>query len=190
MKKTIAVLLLLAAPLFAKAKQKIAIYTEEPGYQNTYIPSGFMGDWSDLKVNTKSQESPHSGSFCMKWEYSAKASKNQGWAGVFWQNPPNNWGIRDGGLNLSKVKKITFWVRGAKGGEIIEKFQVGGIEGQYHDSDMIFNGPFLLTTEWQQITVDLRDADLSYLIGGFCFVLTQRDNPEGAMFWLDDIVFQ
>ena len=189
MKRAIAVLLLIASPLFA-GKQKIAIYTEETGYQNHYIPSGWMGDHSDLKVNTKSQELPHSGNFCMKWEYSAKATKNEGWAGVFWQNPAQNWGTRDAGLNLSKVKKIKLWVRGQKGGEIIEKFQVGGIEGQFKDSDMIFAGPYLLTTEWQEISIDLRQADLHSIIGGFCFVLTARDNPEGAVFFLDDVVFE
>ena len=42
---------------------------------------------------------------------------SDGWGGVVWQNPANNWGDKPGGWNLTGAKKLSFWARGDKGGE-------------------------------------------------------------------------
>jgi len=199
MKKMLAVMigLVLALPVYGLAQEQAAakpkefvVYTDRNVRDNHYIPSGWMGDYGDIKLNDQSADNPHSGSTCIQFVYSAKKSQNNGWAGVYWQNPANNWGSKKGGFDLTGMTKLTFWARGAKGGEVIQKFVVGGITGTYPDSANIEMGPVELSDTWQQYTINLAGQDISYISGGFCWVTTVDLNPEGATFYLDDIKFE
>jgi hypothetical protein len=109
---------------------------------------------------------------------------------MYWQYPANNWGGVDGGFDLSRAKKLTFWARGEKGGERIEEFKVGGIMGEYSDSDTAGIGPVVLDKEWKQYTIDLTGKDLSYIIGGFAWATNLDVNPDGAVFYLDEIKYE
>jgi hypothetical protein len=122
--------------------------------------------------------------------YNGKGAQGARWAGIYWQNPANNWGTADGGFDLSKTAKMTFWARGAKGGERIEEFKAGGIMGEYSDSDSAGIGPVILNKEWTQYTIDLKGKDMSYVIGGFCWATNVDVNPEGATFYLDEIKYE
>jgi hypothetical protein len=149
-----------------------------------------MGDYSDVSFNDAWKETPHSGTTCIKIVYRPNATQGARWAGMFWQNPPNNWGDKKGGYDLTGAKKLTFWVRGEKGGERIEEFKMGGITGTYPDSDSASVGPVILTKDWQEHTVNLGGKDLSYVSGGFCWATNLDVNPEGATFYLDDIRYE
>jgi hypothetical protein len=166
------------------------IYADRSTAANHFIPSGYMGDYSDVKYDGASKEDAYLGDTCIKIVYSAKASQGARWAGVFWLNPANNWGSVDAGFNLSSATKLTFWARGAVGGERIEEFKVGGIMGEFSDSDSATIGPVLLTKEWTQYTIDLKGKDMSYIIGGFTWSANVDNNPEGATFYLDEIKFE
>jgi len=166
------------------------IYADRGAITNHYIPSGWMGDYGDIKLDVGSSDDPYFGSTCVKINYENKASQGARWAGMYWQNPPNNWGSLDGGFDLSKATKVTFWARGQKGGERIEEFKIGGIMGEYSDSDSAGIGPVVLTKEWKQYTIDLSGKDLSYIIGGFCWSSNLEVNPEGAVFYLDEIRYE
>ncbi|UCB56793.1 MAG: hypothetical protein JSV30_06270 [Candidatus Omnitrophota bacterium] len=167
------------------------VYTERSSVFNHFIPSGWMGDYSDLKIDEAWTADPHSGVTCLRVVYSGKVSQGARWAGMFWQNPPNNWGqVKDAGFDLSQARKLTFWARGENGGERIEEFKMGGISGDYGDSDTAGIGPVMLTPEWKQYTIDLSGKDLSYIIGGFCFSTNVDVNPEGCIFYLDDIKYE
>jgi hypothetical protein len=167
-----------------KDKAKIFnIYTDRQSSDNHYIPSGWMGDYGDIKINDQSADTPHEGKTCLQFSYTAKKTQNQGWAGVYWQNPANNWGTKKGGFDLSGMTKLTFWARGQKGGEILQKVKTGGIKGTYPDTAEVEFGPLELTDSWQQFTVNLVDKDLSYISGGFAWVLTVDQNPDGATFF-------
>ena len=146
-----------------------------------------MGDFGDIKVNEKFSKKPHSGNTCIQIVYGNKASQGARWAGVYWQNPPNNWGTRPGGFDLTGAKKLTFWARGEKGGERIEEFKIGGITGEYADSDVAGIGPVKFGKDWQRYTIDLQGKDLSSISGGFCWSTNLEVNPEGVTFYLDDI---
>lgn len=167
------------------------VYVDNGYFKNHFIPSGWMGDWGDMKFNPNWKENVHSRRSCIRIEYSAVAKQGNGWAGIYWQNPENNWGMRKGGgFNLGNAKKLTFWARGEKGGEVIREFKIGGISGAYPDTDAAGIGPIALTQEWKQYTIDLTGLDLSYIIGGFCWVASGMDNPEGMVFYLDDIIYE
>ena len=198
MKKLLVVLLALAflVPAMAVAEDKAAspkefvVYLDKNAKDNHFIPSGWMGDYGDIKMNDQSADNPHGGTTGIQFIYSAKKSQNQGWAGVYWQNPSNNWGNKKGGFDLTGMTKLTFWARGAKGDEVIQKVMVGGIKGTYPDTVSVEIGPIELTDAWKQYTVNLVGKDLSYVNGGFGWTTTADLNPEGATFYIDDIKFE
>ncbi len=163
------------------------VYKDKGNRGNHYIPSGWMGDASDIKMNLNSKEAPYEGKTCIEFNYSAKGKGGANWAGVFWQNPANNWGEKKGGFDLRGATKLTFWAKGKAGNERIMEFKMGGIGGTYGDSDSVGIGPIDLTADWQQYTIDLTDVDLSYVNGGFCWASNADSNPDGAVFYLDDI---
>ncbi len=167
-----------------------AVYIDKRSLKNHFVPSGFMGDYTDIKMDDACEEDPHSGDTCIKFTYTAQGSRGARWAGVYWLEPANNWGNIDAGYDLSKAKKLTFWARGEKGGERIEAFKVGGIQGKYSDSDSAEIGPIVLTKEWKKYTIDLSGKDMSYIIGGFCWVTNMDVNPNGCTFYLDDIIYE
>jgi hypothetical protein len=168
------------------------VYSDRSSAKNHFIPSGWMGDNtpSDIKYEGSSKEDPYLGDSCIKITYSNKKTQGQGWAGIFWRNPANNWGTIDAGYDLSKATSFTFWAKGAKGGERIEEFKAGGIMGEFSDSDSAVIGPVILNKEWTKYTIDLKGRDMSYIIGGFCWSANIDNNPEGAVFYLDEIKFE
>lgn len=200
MKKLLIVMLalVLAVPAMAVAEEKAAsspkefvVYLDKNAKDNHYIPSGWIGDYGDIKMIDQSAENPHTGTTSIQFVYSAKKTQGQGWAGVYWQNPANNWGNKKGGFDLTGMTKLTFWARGAKGGEVLQKVMVGGItKGTYPDTLTVETGPIELTDTWKQYTVNLVGRDLSYVNGGFGWSTTADLNPGGATFYIDDIKFE
>lgn len=166
------------------------VYTNKNARGNHYAPSGWMGDYSDISLNDACKESPHSGTTCIKIIYRPNVSQGARWSGIYWQSPPNNWGEKKGGYDLTGAEKLTFWSRGEKGGERIEEFKMGGISGTYSDSDSASIGPVVLTRDWQKFEIDLEGRDLSYISGGFCWSTNIDVNPDGCTFYLDDIRYE
>ena len=168
------------------------VYTDFGDPRNHYTPSGFYGDYGAIKLTENWKITPHSGKTCIQVVYSGIATQRNGWAGVYWQQPENNWGKfpEPTGYNLSHISKLSFWVRGQLGGERIQ-FLVGGIQGPYGDSlQPAVNTPIItLTTSWQLNTISLEGKNLAHIIGGFAWVAYNTDNPHGATFYLDDIVY-
>ena len=173
------------------AQGEFIIYEDIMTADNHYIPSGWMGDYDDIVLDENWRDNPHSGITCVKIIYSAKVSQGARWAGIYWQNPPNNWGTIDGGFDLTGMTKLTFWVRGEVGGERAE-FKVGGITGKYADSlqPAATSRVITLTNEWTPYSIDLEGKDLSYITGGFCWVTSMRSNPDGCTIYIDDIKFE
>ena len=171
--------------------QSFSIYADKGSKDNHFIPSGFMPDGKCLNINDTWVEDCHSGKTCIKIVYDVACSKEGAkWAGVYWQNPANNWGGRKGGFDLTGAVKLTFWAKGEKGGERIEEFKMGGISGDYPDTDSAMIGPVILTPEWKEYTVDLRGKDLSYVSGGFSWAANVDYNQESCIFYLDDLKYE
>lgn len=170
---------------------EFAIYRDAYASDNHFFPTGFFGDYGAITLQEDWTDNPHSGSTCIQVVYTGTSPQGYGYAGVFWQDPAHNFGSTPGGYDLSHYHQLTFWVRGAQGGEQIE-FKVGGIStGPYHDSlvDPVTTGVLTLTTAWQQVTMDLTGKDLTHIIGGFVWVTNTAENPQGATFYLDDMVY-
>lgn len=167
------------------------VFSDKGSSANHYIPSGFMPDGKCLVLSEAWSENCHSGKSCVRVEYDVACSREgPKWAGIYWLNPANNWGQRKGGFNLTGARQLTFWARGEKGSEQIQEFTVGGIMGNYPDTDIATMGPVILSSEWRRYSVDLRGKDLSYISGGLAWSTTAESNPEGCIFYLDDIRFE
>lgn len=188
----------------ASAEDSFYIYTDRGSRLNHYAPSGWMGDFGDLSMNQgwpkagKSKESKNAKvdpakqaaeDTCIQVKYSAQRKQGAGWAGVYWQHPANNWANKRGGYDLSAYSKLTFWAKGEKGGEVIDKFLIGGITGQTEegDSDEASISPVTLTADWKKYEIPLKGLDLSHIIGGFGFALNADANPNGIAMYLDEV---
>ncbi len=164
------------------------VYTDEKSQQNHYFPSGWMGDTQDIKFTGAYQDNPKLGTTCLRITYLGTGPKE--WAGIYWQNPANNWGTSKGGYDLRGARYLTFWARGEEGKEKISEFKTGGITGKIPDSDIAWIGPLRLKKEWTQYRISLKKKDLRYISGGFCFTALKADNPRGCTFYLDEIRYE
>ena len=54
------------------------IYTDKSSPGNHYIPSGWMGDFSDIKINDRCMDDAHSATTCVKVEYLPRRSQGAG----------------------------------------------------------------------------------------------------------------
>jgi hypothetical protein len=164
------------------------VYKDGSFSGNHYIPSGFMGDYSDIAVAAASKDTPAEGETCIRVKYSAKVAQGNKWAGVYWQD--GNWGTaKNFGYNLTGAKKLKFMARGQKGGEAVE-FGCGGIGGNFPDTLPRLSAAQVLTSEWKEYEVDLEGNDLSICQGGFYFTVQQEKHPGGAVFYIDNIRFE
>ncbi|MCK4734028.1 MAG: right-handed parallel beta-helix repeat-containing protein [Methanophagales archaeon] len=191
------------------------------------VSSGIItltNNWQQYAINLTNEDLSHLiGGFCwvankdnnpdgctfylddIKYEYKYEDKRfnvytdaQQNWAGIYWQDPENNWGnCSAGGYNLTGATNLSFWAKGANGTEKME-FKIGGIGWDpktdqqialYPDSlhPAVSTGIINLTTEWKQYTIDLTGRNLSRVIGGFCWVTNTTLNPNGCTFYLDDI---
>jgi hypothetical protein len=170
-----------------EAKLPLTVYAED-GDKWPWNPTGFMGsDISVMSIDSKCADNPHSGKTCMKFLYNSKS----GWGGIVWQDPDNDWGARPGGYILAGAKVLTFWARGAAGGE---KASFGvGLLGQkqdapFFDTAQVKLADVILTKEWKQYTISLDGKDLSRIKTGFWFVSGPTAGAP-TTFYLDDIAF-
>lgn len=167
------------------------VYNDKGSRENHFVPSGFMPNGKCVALNDAWQENCYQGTSCIKTVYNVKCSQeDQKWAGIYWLNPANNWGNRKGGFDLTGATKLSFWARGERGGEQIEEIRMGGITGDYPDSDVAVIGPIILSNEWREYTIDLRGKDLSYISGGFSWSTNVDVNPQDCVFYLDHIKYE
>jgi hypothetical protein len=195
------------------------IYTDAGAQDNHFLPTGKMGDTGDIvEINQSSTDNPYSGLTAMRFEYDAlglgahlcpfglQSETTCQWAGLYWLNPADNWGtVKDAGFSLTGFTKLSFQVRAeaASSGAVI-KFMVGGAGCQiptvppYPDSvcPPKDSGWVRLTDQWQHFEIALTDTDLSYVIGGFAWVIDWGSNeisvehPKRIIFYLDEIRFE
>lgn len=134
-----------------------------------YAPSGLIGTTTTLKFNESFKGKDVEGT-CIRLDQSGTK-----WSGVYWQRPAGNWG--DGpeksGLNLSGATKLSFRAKALKEPVVCE-FGVGGITGSTGDSAKKRSGKLKFGTEWQPYSLDLGNADLRHIIGGFYFGMNER----------------
>jgi hypothetical protein len=151
---------------------------------DNFIPSGYMGDTSNIMLQKYHSDFARPDSTCAKI---ISTPGNLKWAGIYWQFPANNW-CKQKGMDFSKsgFKKITFYVKGEKGGEEV-KFKSGHDCG---DSYVTRELTIRLKRTWQKLTLDLTGKDLSNITGAFCWVVDSKANVGVVTFYIDDVQFE
>lgn len=161
-------------------------------------PVEMNGSWTD---------NPHSGATAIRCEFQPSGS----FGGFYLQNgtltgtqtaPVTNFGtVPNAGIDLTGAVALTFWARGATGNEKIDFF-VGGVG--YDATNNVPIAPYpdssprtppvgsltTLSSTWQKYSIDLRGRPMNYVLGGFGWVADTAHNPNGAVFFLDDIQFE
>ena len=193
----------------AEEKDSVYVYRDFGDTANHFSQKAKMAGKDDSLVHDMDEnwkENPHSGSSCIRC---TQDTIPMDWGGWLFLNgwleegniqPQLNTGDMDGqGLNLGGARTLRFWARGDKGGEKVEFFTCGfGFPGDfpfpavpYPDSaPKISLGVKTLTPEWQEYVIDLEEADTSYVVCGFGYVLNGDDFGYGSTaFYLDDIRF-
>src|SRR5271155_4100859 len=153
------------------------------------LPTGYGMGGDACSVDVGSRSSTNAKGTCWKVVYTPFpincAPNGGGWAGAFWQYPNNNFGQGDPANNPSGstaptqaggylvpsnpdggYSVLTFWARGASGGEKVKFFSGEGTVYPCADytSGASTNPPTVtLTNAWKQYTIDL--TGLAYSSG-------------------------
>lgn len=171
-----------------------------------FVASGYLGDYASVKEAAdktcgghRAPASPLLGS-CHTFTYSPGSEGGVGWAGVVWQYPVNNWGAKPGFLIPPGATKVTFWVRGETGMEIIS-FSVGiGYQSLPTAADPCEDtvtgklAAMTLPTTWTQVTIPLTGTTtpVTYgggVLGGFSWIAggAGQSVTQDTTFYIDDI---
>lgn len=194
------------------------VYTDISAGGNHFFAFGQLPDQnSAVGIFGSCTNHPHSGATCVQCTFTNVAGTNDGgfyfMSGILYNGAPLPYFggsnlvntplviTNSTGYNLTGSTGLTFWARGEKGGEQIEFF-VGGVG--YDPSRRVATNSFpdsmprssalgqttLLTTNWQEFTIDLTGQNLTNIMGGFGWFTSATENPNGAAFYLDDIQYQ
>jgi hypothetical protein len=149
-----------------------------------FAASGWMGATDSIAMDEHCEENPRFGQKCLRVEY----RKMMDWGGAVWQNPPHDWGALPGGYDLSDAKELSFWVRGAVGGERV-KFGFGIIKEDMRFYDTArYEEEYVLNNQWQHIRMPLTGHDLSRIKSGFMWFVGGQGMP--VTFFLDEIRYE
>jgi exo-beta-1,3-glucanase (GH17 family) len=168
------------------------VFTEWPMGPGHFLPAIWQDDSHHVGLYECDRNDPHSGEMAARASFSPTSSF--GSAGIYWLYPEDNWATISESMDLSYTNKVTFWARGKDGGEKI-RFLVGGIgtEDDPHPESLRpeeSTGFIELEDTWNVYTISLRGKDLTRVIGGFGWAADRCANPDGATFYLDDIVYE
>ena len=166
-----------------RPRMPVAVY--EDGFEGMpWSPSGWMGGIEHLTLDGDQKVVVHEGDAAVRIRYEGRF----GWAGIAWQDPPNNWGDQDGGHDLRGATALELWARGEYGGERVT-FGVGLLKPDraFPDSAIAKVDGITLTRDWQRYRVPLKGRDLSRIRSGFVVTLTGRATP--VTVYLDSIRF-
>ncbi len=160
------------------------VYADDiAGPDAPYHPSGYMGTADAIHMNPQSRTNPHTGDTCLEVRY----TQGDGWGGVVWQHPAEDWGDQPGGYDLRAAKSLTFWARGENGGETV-KFGYGLLKSDATHRDSAGDEiEVTLTDQWKQYTFGLTGKELQRIKTGFYWVLAAEGQP--VTFYLDDITY-
>lgn len=173
------------APSAQTAKLPFVVYRDADQDKPPYVPTGWMGNTKVMKLEEAWKTDPHSGSTCLKFSFNA----GDGWGGIVWQSPPNDWGDKAGGWDVTGAKSLTFWARGEQGGEVAT-FQLGllGKDKKFPDSANAKLENVTLTNKWQQFRIDLAGKNLSRIKTGFVINVAGKGSP--ITIYMDDIQYE
>jgi hypothetical protein len=125
----------------------------------------------------------------------------QGSAGVAWQanlQPMgggayyNNFGVAPGVIPPAGATVVSFYAKGAVGGENVT-FGVGGLQASVCNDAVTASTPVVLTTTWTKYTIPLGGTYATGQVTGFSWyavaATTDAGAPQPLTFYIDNIVW-
>ncbi len=188
------------------------VYTDVGAGGNHFVHLAKVEPDATVTVNGSFTGIVHSGATAIQNTFTP--SRPDSWGGYYFQNgvllpgdtvPQDNWGeYPDAGYDLSGATRLTFWAKGATGGEQVEFFafgvgrdsNTGAPIAPYPDSEakvtlcgrLVFPCYVTLEDTWRLYTISLSGLDLNYVLGGFGWVTNApENNNQSITFYLDDI---
>jgi hypothetical protein len=143
-------------------------------------PTDCSGDRSPAAIGT-----------CYKFTY-MPVPGGLGWGGVYWQYPANNWGNMPGLDVASGATKVSFWAKGAAGGEVLEivagGIGIGATPVPPYPDKIKGDQKFTLTSSWAQYSLTLPAGSYSPLLGGMAWAMGTATITSGsASFSIDSM---
>jgi hypothetical protein len=155
----------------------------------TFPVTESIGAKRKVHLEKVSGQDAHSGPEGWKLQF----DKTSDFGGVCWKNKAGNEGEFPGNdLSGGKYRRIAFWAKGQRGGEVAE-FRAGGlghIKTRHRDTFDVTAGKIKLGTGWGEYAIYVTDADLSSVMTPFCVLFHPEDNTNGAVIFLDDIEYR
>lgn len=165
------------------ANLPFVVYGDEPSNPN-YIPSGYMGEADAITMEPASNDNPQAGETCLKVTY----GKADGWGGVVWQHPHDDWGDKPGGFDLTGAKRLVFHARGAKGGEVVN-FGFGTLgDGKPFPDTFGLTKALTLTDEWKEYELKVEGKDLTRIKTGFLWSAAAQGDQ--VVFFVDEVRYE
>lgn len=200
------------ADVFDRFHETLDVYTDSGAAGNHFAARGRLSSPGDEGAVPPMDEActvnPQAGITCIEATFKASG---QNWGGWYFMNgvllgsdvrPRENWGDHpDAGVDLRGATELTFWARGAKGGERVEFFCLGvgrdPITGQptapFPDSSpKRSTGYVTLAADWREYSLRLTEpeADLGYALGGFGWITSAPQNGNANIsFYIDDVQY-
>ncbi|HEY8399781.1 MAG TPA: glycoside hydrolase family 2 TIM barrel-domain containing protein [Cytophagaceae bacterium] len=173
-----------AEKLIPGAKVTLPFYVYKDGVNPPYIPTAYMGDYKDLRVDAAHRQITYSGTGSIKITYDNPA----GWYGLGFVDPPDDWGDKPGGYDVSGATKFTFWAK-ATNENVIATFGFGliGKDKEFYDTERK-SLKVQLTNQWKKYEINVSKSDLRCIRSGFTIFGGGIGEPYSI--YIDDIMFE
>lgn len=166
---------------------------------NNFVLSGWGGDFTALKINSRFTEGKTDENTCIQVRYIPSMGKQpaygkvapdmmfrNGYASLAIQsNPENRWGSLRGGYDLSSAKKLVFSARGKNGGEKIEV----GMRAKNRNVMTHTLGMIELKKDWRVYEISLNNSAFDEIAGGLFVMVHSKDRIYSVEVYLDEIRF-
>jgi hypothetical protein len=142
----------------------------------------WLGAPESTKFEDFVRDEPHDGTACVK----VRSEVVDRWSGILWQRSIKKDQTTPGGINLTGAKSLTFWARGAKGGEKVD-FRLSAYPSgtAFEKSAEMRLRDVQLDSEWKQYRIDLQTSGLKSLKEGVVLGVMSRDVP--GTICIDDV---
>ncbi|MEQ8549753.1 MAG: glycoside hydrolase family 2 TIM barrel-domain containing protein [Cyclobacteriaceae bacterium] len=168
---------------YQTAKVKLPFYIYQDGQNEPYIASAQMGNYQALEIDIENTKEVKNGSAALKIHY----NDTKNWFGLALVDPPNDWGNRPGGYDISGAKKYSFWAKADDKIKVTVGFGLIDKDQPFPDSakEAI---EIELDTEWKKYSINVKKLDLRCIRSGFVIFGSADDFRQTI--YIDDIVFE
>ncbi len=147
-------------------------------------PSGYFGEFYAITDTDCDASLRSEGAVGRCHEFVWEPAGNEGFAGIWWQNPDGNWGDQPGLPFPAGATRVVFEAWGAVGGERVNFG--AGYTGDNADPANGELGTQTLGTEKQEYTITLGGGAATEIAGGFFWATDDGDSTE-LRFYVDNI---